>query len=62
MKVKIIKCSGDDYWYKDLVGVEFEVIDKITSQDYILKEDYDLGHKACWRHIYIKDAEVINEE
>lgn len=27
MKIKIISCSGEKYWYKDSIGKEFTVID-----------------------------------
>jgi hypothetical protein len=46
-------------WYTDLEGVTFEVYDNY-GKDYILVEDYDLGHDHYWRHID-RDGCVVSE-
>ena len=33
MKIKIIKCSKDTYWYNSYVGEVFEVTDKLPKDD-----------------------------
>jgi hypothetical protein len=38
MKVKIIKCSGNEYWYKDKIGKVYKV-KKYNDSDYILKSN-----------------------
>jgi len=55
-RVKIIKCSGPEYWYKNSIGETFEVyVD--GHRGYIVKEDYDLGHRTQWRHLMDDDCE-----
>lgn len=60
-KVKITKCSYPQAWYNDSIGEVFTVYQTIFGKDYILKEDYDMGHNTLWRHIDIKDCEVWNQ-
>jgi hypothetical protein len=46
-------------WYRDAVGEQFECVR--WGSEWVLKEDYDLGRQAMWRHIQREDAqEVIN--
>ena len=33
MKIKIVKCSKDTYWYNSYVGEVFEVTDKLPKDD-----------------------------
>jgi hypothetical protein len=33
MKIKIIKCSKETYWYSSHVGEAFEVTDKLSKND-----------------------------
>jgi hypothetical protein len=45
MRIKIVKCSGD-YWYKDEIGKEYDVIRQVEFEDfekykYKLTEDVD---------------------
>ena len=46
-------------WYHSLKGMVFRVYD--NRRDYILKEDYDLGHHAMWRHISKPDVLVVRQ-
>ena len=57
LNIEIIKCDLRTVWYFGLEGERFKVYK--STKDYILKEDYDLGHKACWRHIKFDDCMVI---
>ena len=56
MRVKIIKCSGAEYWYNSLVGKTFEVED-YGKNDFVLKEDKERGYNCMWRHIEKCDCE-----
>jgi hypothetical protein len=56
MKVKIVKCSGRNYWYKDLVGQTFEV------QDSAHKHGYELIYKGVHSFIDVMDAEIVEEK
>lgn len=56
LNITITKCSGQHYWYKDLIGQKFNVLDNVGRKDYILSEDYDKGHNAIWRHIDKEDT------
>lgn len=33
MKIKIVKCSKDSFWYNSYVGEVFEVTDKLSKDD-----------------------------
>ena len=55
-EIKIVKCSYPEAWYADLIGETMVVYE--DRKNFILKEDYDLGHKAPWRHIDFKDCEM----
>ena len=57
--VKITAAPLATEWYAAYVGHEFEVYEEAYGDSYILKEDYDLGHRADWRHIMKNDCEVI---
>lgn len=58
MKIKIDK-GRPSYWYAELAGQIFEVVDDGPFDDYILKEDFDKGPPAMWRHILKSDATVL---
>ena len=59
MKVKIVKCSGDSYWYKNRIGEEFEV--ELDSEDrYKTKEIQIMGAVASF--IQVSDCEIIEDE
>ena len=59
MKVKITKCSGKGYWYKDCIGGVFIVneIDRLNG-GYWVAEDNNIG----WRYIDAVDCEIIQKE
>jgi len=48
-EVQILRAGKPTYWYAGLKGSIFTVYD--NRRDYILKEDYDRGYHAAWRHI-----------
>ena len=56
--VQIIKAALP-CWYAGLEGEFFKVY--TDKRDYILKEDYDRGHRAIWRHIFKGDAKVVGK-
>lgn len=56
MKVKVVKCSSESYWYKDRVGEEFDVEDYENHKYNIIS-----GEKEDWI-IYKSDCEVIQEK
>jgi len=45
MKVRIIKCSDTDYWYKEEINKEFLVGENMINDFYILKNLYLYGGK-----------------
>ena len=47
-------------WYEGLEGETFEVYDN-HGRDFILVEDYDLGHDALWLHIDTEDCVVAEQ-
>lgn len=55
--VQITKAELPTYWYAGLEGETFVVYK--DRRDYILKEDYDRGHEAVWRHIPFGDCEEV---
>lgn len=57
LTVRIVKARMPSYWYASLEGMTFKVYD--NGRDYILKEDYDLGHRCPWRHMDKGDVEVV---
>lgn len=59
LRVKIIKCDEPLAWYYDLISYipVFEVIE--WGEKYVLKEDYDRGHNAYWRHILKEDCKLV---
>src|ERR1700694_595516 len=60
LNVKILK--GSEYpecWYRNLVGEEFDVIDEGRRENYIVAEDYLLGHNAAWRLIEKAHCEIL---
>jgi len=62
VRVKITGSTSALAWYADLVGQVFEVYDGgVYRLDYILKEDYDKGHSAPWRHISKDDCVEVED-
>lgn len=64
LNVKITKCSGDLYWYKDYINKNFEVIEK-DNEDYEVVDINNINNKK-WDdnkfYIMKKDCEVIKED
>ena len=58
-RVKIIKCSGEQFWYKNLIGEEYGVDNASGVRDFVLWEDY-VNKRTMWRHIAQQDCEVVN--
>lgn len=54
LKIKIIKCSHDKFWYKDRVGEVFNV-DDVCVRDYYVK----LGKGLSLSGILKIDAEIV---
>jgi hypothetical protein len=55
MRVKIVKCSNPEHWYKDLVGKEFDAV-------YVTKTLLSLGgliHGGSF--VCVEDCEVLPE-
>jgi hypothetical protein len=60
MKIKIIDCSLDTYWYVEMIGTEHEVIRAVTYPDGEGKGfqvEYDDG--KCY--VSKEDAEIVFE-
>lgn len=53
MKVKITKVSSPNYWYADMIGEEFEVLDKLyENEDWTIYNiddgfGYDIANQDC---------------
>jgi len=60
MKVKIIRAGKPTFWYAAHVGATVEVVDK-HRYDYTLKEDWERGDDAPWRHIFKADCVILSE-
>lgn len=58
-RVRITKCSSRTWWYKTLIGEEFETDQPAEGRDYVVWEDKQSGHLGVWRHIKYDDCEVI---
>ena len=50
IKVKIIKCSGENYWYKDSIGEEYDIY---VNGDFRLTTDS--------KYINMQDCEIVTE-
>jgi len=59
LKVEVIKANSLSCWYSGLEGNVFTVYD--NRRDYILKEDYDRGHRAIWRHLDKEDVKSLEK-
>lgn len=60
VRVRITKASRDSYWYAGLQGQEFDCY-RYRRGEFVLKEDYDSGDAAPWRHIGMEDCEIVGE-
>jgi len=54
MKVRIVKCSGNAYWYKDSVGATFRVSPQTNNVSYFVEG-------CTGKLIDIEDAEIVAE-
>lgn len=59
MKVKIIKCSQDTFWYADKIGDCVDIIDTNHFLGYMLLED---DGKKVKRYILKSDCEIVSED
>lgn len=64
-RVRITGAKSPMVWYADMIGAELEVYFDpdwmLGTGSYILREDYDRGPQNAWRHIDVKDCEVVYE-
>lgn len=58
LTVRIMHCDYSHWWYYDFVGLTIDVV--FGLDDYIVFDDYLLGHNKGWRHIEHDDCMVIN--
>ena len=59
MKVKITKCSGNGYWYKDCIGGIFDVEKShFNNNGYWVVEN----NNVKGRYVDAVDCEIIQEE
>lgn len=61
MNIQQVRITTGNGWYTDLEGEVFTVYDN-CGRDFILCEDYDLGHDHYWRHIDNGDCELVESE
>jgi hypothetical protein len=61
MKVKIIKCTQDTYWYAGKIGEIFRVTNAIKYPDNAGK-GYEVYIKSKRKFIDIDDAEIIFDD
>ena len=47
MKVKIIKCSNNNWWYKYNIGIEFEVAQEDEEYYYVQKDIFRILKSDC---------------
>ena len=57
-RVKVIKCSYEQGWYRDSVGEEFDVDNAKGKHDYVIWEDFSTD-ASMWRHIKQEDCERV---
>lgn len=57
-KIRIINCSSIDFWYSDMIGKEFEVIDE-TCRDYLVDKT-KMVLKSDAEIVYC-DKEIVKE-
>jgi hypothetical protein len=55
-RVKIIRCSFEQGWYRNLIGEEFDTDNAGGNYDYVVWDDYCGGHNGSWRHIAQTDC------
>ena len=61
MKVKIVKCSSDEYWYFDRIGEIVEVQEVPRFIEYTNKCVYSLKHKS-YLCIDLADTVIVVDE
>lgn len=63
MKVKIVKCSNEAYWYKNLIGMTVEVENipeyyrHVDSWSFMINDDYNSGN-----YIVVSDCIPYEEQ
>lgn len=57
MKVKIIKCSVDAYWYYKYIGEDFDVIEEFSDIPFYTISSGD----NIFRYIIVDDCIDVNE-
>lgn len=57
-RVRIIKCSFEQGWYKNLIGQEFDVDNASGCYDYIVWSDY-INKSIQQRHIQKDDCIIV---
>ena len=60
MKVKIIRCSDNRWWYSDLIGECFSVVEN-CGEDYMIENKYAYD-KYDVSYLYIEDCVDITRE
>jgi hypothetical protein len=55
-KIKIVKCSYDTFWYKDLVG------QTLTFEDYSPRDYYVRTRDGILRSILVNDVEFVDKK
>jgi hypothetical protein len=63
-KVKIVSCAEERLWYKDKIGMTFEVYrnnfyDAFPLTGFWLQEDINRNYRPVWRFISKEDCEEI---
>jgi hypothetical protein len=62
MFVKIIKCSGDTFWYKNEIGKIFKVNNKEPAFEGNCYMLYDNSDGIYAKGIHVEDCEIVNDE
>lgn len=62
MFVKIIKCSGDTFWYKNEIGKIFKVDNRETAFGNDCYMIYDNCDKHYAKVLHVEDCEIVKDE
>jgi len=58
-KVKILKSSKEQSWYRNRIGEVFETTSAPNGKNFILWQDFTNKNAVTWRHIQPEDCEII---
>ena len=65
MKIKIVQCSNENYWYKDLIGESFPLVDlekrEIRASATSANTCYVAIHNNKEHVVIVDDCEVTHE-